>query len=61
MSACEEIQTEGYSCVAKYVGNYPQLTYRQRFGAPMGSPLSPVLALLTMDHILQQVTGIMPF
>ncbi|XP_071051081.1 uncharacterized protein [Onthophagus taurus] len=29
--------------------------YKQTFGVPMGSPISPILALITMDYILDKV------
>ena len=35
--------------------------YLQTFGTPMGSPISPILAVMVMDHVLDGVVPGMPF
>lgn len=35
--------------------------YLQTFGVPMGSPISPILALIVLDDILDNITPTLPF
>ena len=35
--------------------------YLQKFGTPMGSPISPILALMVMDYILDSAIPMLPF
>ena len=35
--------------------------YLQEFGTPMGSPISPILAVMVMDHVLDVVVPKLPF
>lgn len=45
------------SCYFTFNGKF----YQQIFGTPMGSPISPILALIVMDHLLDAVIPRLPF
>ncbi|XP_071055083.1 uncharacterized protein [Onthophagus taurus] len=37
------------------------VTYKQIFGTPMGSPISPILAQIVMDHVLNKILPTLDF